>query len=504
MNVLFIYPDVLLHRLDWTGYFYTGIASLSATLKAVGHDTSLIHITKPTHRAEFVEDVRKAAPDLIGFSSTSPMFPLVRQYAAWIREAGMEVTTVCGGIHPTIAPEESIEAKGIDIICRGEGEGAMVDLVRCLESGQDFWDIQNLWIKNNGDIVKNPLRPRIENLDELPFPDRSIFNFQNLYSERTGKGTFMVSRGCPFNCTYCCNHVIRGVYGRGTVTTRFRSVDNVIAEIETVIGEYPFIKMLDFDDDILFLKRNWAKEFAIKYASRIRLPFVCNARANLIDREIVELLAEAGCRHIKLGVESGNEFISEVVLKRGQSNEEIRNAFALCKEAGLTTESFNMVGIPGDTPATILDTIKLNADIGTDRMQVSICQPFRGTKLADHALVQGFYEPGDLELDWFSPVLRLKTVSESQVQMFRDYFILLVWLYRTLGRIPGGGRFLIVASDRILSAKITAKVLNLAYIPMNHVYRRILLWKFALLGVRRKLSGRIRMVSPKRNRLREG
>jgi anaerobic magnesium-protoporphyrin IX monomethyl ester cyclase len=472
MKVTFIYPDLLLHRPDWGGYFYVGVASLSAVLKRHGYTVSLIHITRPIDKSDFIARVAKENPDLIGLSSTSPLFPFVKEYVSWLEESKMKVPTICGGIHPTIAPDETIEVRGIDMICRGEGEDAMLELCQRIERKADISDIRNLWIKKNDVITKNPLRPVLDDLDKLPFPDRSIFDYRNLYTEREGKLSFLVSRGCPYKCTYCCNHLISEIYGTKGKPIRFRSVDSIIAEIKEVVEHYPFLHTVNFDDDILFLRREWAEEFAEKYSKQINLPFICNARANLATEVLVSLLKKAGCCHVKFGLESGNEYISNKILNRHLTNEQVKKAFALCKKAGLTTESFNMVGIPYDTPSTILDTIKLNAAIGVDKMQVSVYQPYHATALANLCLEQGFIVPKELEPDWFSPTMELGTVSRSQVLMFRDYFKILVRYYQIIQRLRGRALEIAVKlSDKFFSSIVVSKLFNAAYIPMNSVLR---------------------------------
>jgi radical SAM superfamily enzyme YgiQ (UPF0313 family) len=444
--------------------------------------------------------VKKENPELIGFSSTSHMFPFIKKFAFWLVEAKIEVPTICGGIHPTIAPEETIGVEGIDMICLGEGETALAELCRKMERNEEISIIPNLWIKRDGTIIKNPLRPLLDNLDRLPFPDRNIFDYQNLYSEREGRGSFTVARGCPYNCTYCCNHLIRKIYKSKGKPVRFRSVDNVIAEIKEVVEHYQFIKTLIFDDDILFLKREWAEEFAEKYSQEIKLPFICNARANLTDKAMVYLLKRAGCYHVKFGLESGNEYICNEILNRQLSNEDVKKAFALCKKAGLISESFNMVGIPCETPSAILDTVKLNATIAVDKMQVSIYQPYKGTRLADLCKEQSFLVSRDLESDFFSPsILKLNTISPSQVLMFRDYFKILVRYYQVLQRLPDRiSNIFIRLSDRILSTLLVAKTLNLIGIPLNYLYRKMQLSRLRAKVARRKITSSLSLIATKK------
>ena len=476
MKITFVYPDLIPHVFDWPGYFHAGIGSLSSVLKQAGHQTSLIHVVQPIKQSEFIKRVKDENPDLIGFSSTSHMFPLVRELASWLIEAGIKVPTICGGIHPTIAPDDAIGTKGIDMICRGEGESPLLELCRKMENNEDISNIQNLWIKiSDGTIVKNPLRPLLKDLDSLPFPDRTIFSYQTLHSEREGRSTFMASRGCPYNCTYCCNHLLRKIYGSESKPIRFRSVDNLISEIKHVLEHYPFINTLAFDDDILFLNRKWSEEFSEKYSREIHLPFMCNARADVTDKTLVNLLKKAGCYYVKLGLESGNEEIRYNVLNRRMTSEQIVKAFSICKNAGLITHAYNIVGIPYETPAAILDTIKLNAAIGVDILHVSIYQPYPGTKLAETCREQNFLESKDLPQDFCSSsIVRLRTVSPSQVLMFRDYFKVIVRCYQLIQKLPRGiSKVLTKIIDSVFSFNPTSKVLNLIYIPLNYIHRRV-------------------------------
>jgi anaerobic magnesium-protoporphyrin IX monomethyl ester cyclase len=455
--------------MDWPGSYYIGIASLCSVLKQKGHHVSLIHVIRPISKDDFIKRIKDEDPDLIGFSSTSHHFSFVRKYASCLVEAKIRVPTIYGGIHPTIVPQKSIQIDGIDMICRGEGEAALTELCLRMENKEDTKDILNLWIKKNGNITINGLRPVLKNLDQLPFPDRGIFNYESLSDEREGNAVFLASRGCPFSCTYCSNHALKNIYGKGANLVRFRSVDNVIDELRQVIDKYPSIKTINFHDDILFLKKKWSEEFAEKYRREIGLPFICNARPDITDERVVELYKRAGCSHVKLGLESGNETIRFDVLNRHMTDDHIIKAHSLCKKAGLKTVSFNMLGMPCETPRTILDTIKLNASLGVDFMQVSIYQPYPGTALRELCLEKKILGSEDLGPSFLSStVLRLKNVSPSQILMFKNYFRLLRWWYRVLQNLPlKVSRISTLISDRILSSNLTSKLLNLLFIPLN-------------------------------------
>jgi len=503
LKVTFIYPDLVPHLHKWPGYFYMGIGLLSSVLKQAGHQTSLIHITQPIRQSDFIKRIRDEEPNLIGISSTSHMFPLVKKLASWLIEAKIEIPTICGGIHPTVAPEESIGTEGIDMICRGEGEAPLLELCQKMENKEDFSNIHNLWIRRDGTIVRNILRPLLEDLDLLPFPDRSIFSYPNLFNEREGQGSFLVGRGCPNNCTYCSNHLLRKILGSEGKPVRFRSVDNLLREIKQVREQYPFINTLIFDDDILFLYRKWSEEFAEKYRREINLPFACAIRPDMTDIVVVNLLKKAGCFFIKFGLESGNEEIRYKVLNRRMTNEQIIKAVTLCKETGLTTHTYNMVGIPYETPNTILDTIKLNAKLIVDRIWVSIYQPYPGTKLAELCKEKHFWGAKDLERDFFSSsILNLDTISPSKILMFRDYFRVLVWYYRMLQKLPAEiSKIFIRYSDKILSFDLTSKVLNLIYLPLNYLHKRLLVPTFKIHVVQCKVVHNLRKSNNHRTEL---
>ncbi len=419
MHVLFIYPDICIA----SGRFHEGIGYLSSVLKTEGHKTSLLHIEKELTKEELCARVDALHPDLIGFSATTNQYPYVQLYSRWIKETH-DIPLVCGGIHPTLCPEEVISDNSIDILCMGEGEYPLLELANKLEKGEDVFDIRNLWVKQ-GKVYRNPLRPLIENLDELPFPDRELFDYGSMLkefshrSEGLNVAEVMTGRGCPFNCTYCCNHALRKFYqGLGNYTRR-RSVDNVLAEIEQLIERYK-VNWLIFDDDTFTLQPKWIEEFCEKYRQRFSVPFQCNAFPTTLNGEIIQKLKQAGCERIAIGIESGNEWLRKEVLKRPISNEQIVKAFRSVAEAGIKTYSFNMVGFPHETPEMIEDTIKLNLLLDPDHIQTSIFYPYPGTQLYE-LCKENDWLGQDRKSSYFAEgtILNLPTLTQEQIT---DYY----------------------------------------------------------------------------------
>lgn len=457
MKITFVYPDLNTAYPKWSGYFYQGIASIAAVLKKAHHTVFLIHITDPNYSKEkFISAVRSKDPDLIAFSMTTLAFQFVKKLIQWLNDERIKAKIICGGVHPTISPEETIGHPGIDMICRGEGEKALARLCECLEKDKDVRNILNIWVKDNEKIYRNPLGP-LNNLDALPFADRTIFDYKNLVLERDGKGLFMASRGCPYRCSYCVNHTLHELYNSKSV--RFRSVDNVILEIKEAIYKYPFIKRIVFDDDILFLNKKWASEFTLKYPQEIGVPFMCNMRPNLVDEDLVRLMKKAGCDKVNFGLESGNDFIRNKILNRNLTRTQLMNAFHLCKKEGIQVRTFNMMGFPYETAYNVLETIKLNAEGGVDEVgQASIFYPFPHTKLYDLCRDKGFLKkhnrPEGAIYDYFSEsVMSLDTISKKQIIALHRNFNAMVKIYKAVFQLNNGlRRFFESIFDRIFSS----------------------------------------------------
>ncbi len=179
-----------------------------------GHHTAFMPLQEEVAQDVFLEKVRSQAPDLVGFSTMTNQWSIIRRYTKLIK-AGLGIPIIHGGIHVTVAPEASLACPEIDLICVGEGEYPILELITRLEKRQSYDDIQNLWIKKaDGQVIKNSLRPLIADLDTLPFAEREMFDYRRLLQENTMYATiFMAGRGCPFKCRYCVNHVLQNVAG---------------------------------------------------------------------------------------------------------------------------------------------------------------------------------------------------------------------------------------------------------------------------------------------------
>lgn len=460
MKITFIYPDVI-GSANYTGIYNLGIGLLSAVLKQAGFKTDLIHISQPITKGDFIKQLEQTEADIYAFSTTTPMFNFVSQWAGWIKEHDQNKLIIVGGAHAILNPEEIFKTKAVDFVCNGEGEYSLLELCNALNQKQPVNTIAGIWSRQDDKIVKTPNRPLISDLDQLPFADRTIFNHKQLMEGKEQMFFVMGSRGCPYNCPYCCNQSIRQSIADQQTWVRFRSVANLIAEIQSVLKLYPQTKFIGFYDDILALKKEWFAEFTEKYKNRIKLPFRCNMRANyLAKEEITKMMYEAGCCRVIIGLESGNEALRNGILQRNMPDQIILEAARLCKKYNIEFATFNMVGLPGEGAKEILDTVKLNARLKSDFTYTSIFYPFAKTAL--HALCEDKnlltdriitdYVEGSM-LDFDHPTI-------CRIIFVRNFFRPLMNLYRLIYKLPKSiQKIAEKIADVFLGSKITAVIL---------------------------------------------
>ena len=423
MNVLFVYP-VTPPNFDIFG-IQQGIASVSAVLKEAGHRTKL-YAHYEYHEDELDAVVEEFRPGLVGFYVTYPQSDLAMQMAARLhRTHGLPV--VFGGIWPTLSGEDAIACPDIIGLARGEAEKSFPKLVQKIEEGKPYTKLRGFWFRDNGKVIRNAEPPYVHDLDRLPFPDREIFKDQP-HMNALPYWEFIGVRGCPVGCTNCFHHSwMRNLHG-DTDYVRFKSVDYLEREIRDTIANYP-LKVepcIGFHDPTFTLEREWALD-ACRVLKDIGVPWWCNTRASHVDEELVHVMYDSGCFEIHIGIESGDPWIRNKVLKKDVQDDEIVDAFRWCKEAGMLTFGFNMLGLPYETEESMRKTVELNRRILPDTVFCSVFNPFPGTDLFDLVSEKGWLSDRKVR-SYFehTSVLDQPSVDASVVAHYHKFFRLMV------------------------------------------------------------------------------
>ena len=471
MRVLFVFPDMSSTVTNYTGVLSYGVGVLTALLRRDGHHVELLHLTHEFAREEFHERVRAANPDLVAISAISHYAQRIPIWARWAKSAS-SARVVVGGIHATYAPEEVVAEPAVDFVCIGEGEEAMVELCRALEDGKDPSNIQNLWARDGDQVIRNAPRAIWDDLDMLPDPDFSVFDFPNLYSVRQGTLNFLMSRGCAFRCTYCSAHTLMNVAPRKGKFWRFLSPVHAVNQIARLRERYlPDANLVSFGDAIFFPNRKWLAEFAPLYREQIGLPISCNMRADMVDEEVATTLAWMGVKVVRLGVESGNQHMTRDVLKRNLDVADIRAAYAMLRRAGIERWSYNIVGLPTETLPMALETVRLNAEIDPEIALCFLFYPYPGTELHRLSKEKGFLTGREFDHYKEGVAIQQPQFAEDDVLFVQRMFTNLIRLYRLARRLPGGlGTAAQDLLDRILASRLMPRR---ATIRAYETYRKL-------------------------------
>lgn len=438
MRILFVYTDINTMGFGGRSYHF-GIGILSSILKQKGHQTKLCYVrTKPKIKDIFKE-IKSFNPDIIAFTSDTTQIGYVKKILLAL--AGLkDIFTVLGGCHASLVPESLTQIIGLNAICLGEGEETLTELADSLKNAKRTDNIRGLWLKTKeGKIIKNPMRPFIANLDALPFSDYELFDYQKVIDSDFGRLSFMLSRGCPFNCTFCASPSL-GKLQEGNYV-RFMSTKRAVAELGYLKSRYSF-KTIFFADDIFTVNKDYVSAFCQEYKKRINLPFEANSRVETASEEIFKLLKDSGCFKVHMGVESGDELFRKETLNRKMSNEQIIDAFNCAKSAGLLTKSYNIVGFPQETLKIHQATIELNKRINPDGHVCYIFQPYPGTKLYElcknNSYIKKDYEKDRvisrrdtiLEMPDFPSKEIIRCQRNFSFQIYKSKSLQKAWIYK--------------------------------------------------------------------------
>lgn len=435
-KILFVYPNIRFdcYPIQRSVMPHLGLAVLSSCAKKIGAETALCDLT--TVPSAMWQDVfrarlQKETPDLVALTVTSMQWPFTAKLVEICKQFG--VTHVVGGAHPTDHPESTIETAGVLVV--GEGEGAMLDIVRAVAMARPLAGIANTWVRTAaGDLIKSERRRLIEDLDTLPFPDWRLFHTihhrfafdtesatDGVDAQPVTRATIEGSRGCPYKCTYCSNSGhLESYKGLGT-WRREKSPKRIIEELKTFREIYGELHRVHWVDEIFMTGMDRLREFCDLYKREIGVPFTIKERPELITEEKVKIMAGAGLSMISIGLESGDGRVREEVLNRKTKESTLQQAFSIPRKYGIKTHSFTMVGLPGQGIDSILKTWKFLRKIKPDSAQFTVFKPMRGTVLYDFCIRQGLYDPiHDTDAWDLSPVIKHDLMDDETIVRYRS------------------------------------------------------------------------------------
>lgn len=390
---------LLAAKMDFARFIPLGIAYIAAYCEREGHSVQVYDELPDSHKS-LTDTVKTFQPDVVGISCMTATYTKACQYAREIRSVSPSTPVVFGGVHPTVAVEDTMMNDFLDFVVCGEGEETFSEFLRVYGNGSNYSSIAGLAYKKDGKIFVNPKRNLIKEMDSLPMPARHLFpmdyyiqrwNWPRGYWNKTAN--MMSSRGCPYDCNFCGS---KSMFGR---TFRAFSTKKTVDEIEFLVKQYGF-ECISFSDDTFAINKKRAIEICNEVKRRnMKAVYRFQLRANTCDEDLIKELKDAGCIHIDIGAESGSDKILKQ-MKKGITVQQTRDAIATIKKYGIHTGVTFIIGSPGETMEDIDATRKLATEIDADYTQFFVMTPYPGTELYDYAKANNLL-PDTLTYDFF-------------------------------------------------------------------------------------------------------
>ncbi len=384
VDIVLVYPPTR-HKVAWL----FSLPCLGGYLKRKGYSVTVIDAPFLNMGVtETIQEIKRLDPMVIGISI--PLTDLVhegREFLKIVRRAFPKTVVLCGGIHPTLVPEDV--ALHCDAVVVGEGELATEEILLRLKEGKDFHDLPGLcYVGEHGTLAFTEPRQLAPNLDDLGAPDWSLIPFQN-WDKRTFlavRGDFTLpmytSRGCPFNCAFCANAKLSGR------RVRFRSVELVVDEMEKIVKDYG-VRSFFFEDEVFTLRPERVEQFCDELdRRRLNVTWTCQTRADCVHEESIARIRRSGCEQIGFGLESADPEILRIMRKE-LDLDKVREGVRLCRKHHLLVTLSFLVGVPGETVDSVRRTLRFLEECDPDFASCFCFVPYPGTDLFDAALAQG-------------------------------------------------------------------------------------------------------------------
>jgi anaerobic magnesium-protoporphyrin IX monomethyl ester cyclase len=407
-----------------------GLGYLAAALEKNGHEVNVIDAGVLNYGYEQIAaEIKRLAPDIVGITCVTPSYEKALDLTTRLKKE-LDSPILVGGPHVTALPKETMRNDCFDIAVLGEGDVTMVQLVETIENHGNLANVDGIAYRREGELIRTPPRPYVDDLDALPFPARHLLPELSMYKPTPSayrylpQATMITSRGCPYRCAFCDRSVFGNQY-------RARTAKNVVDEMELLMTEYG-AKEIRFWDDTFNVDQKRVVAICDEILSRnLDIAWTCLGRVNHMNESLLEPMAKAGCWQVDYGIESGNQKILNGITK-GQTLDMVRRVVNMTNKAGIRVRGFFMLGLPGDSEATISDTIKFAKSLDLTSAVFHITTPFPGTELFRIATDSGelrrvaSYDEYMLgfseDVPYVPSGLTAKRVQDFQSKAYREFY----------------------------------------------------------------------------------
>ena len=381
-DAVFIYPPIKFGVKESFTYPPMGIIYIATYAKKMGLTVKFIDsLIEGGTMEEIAQSIIRENPKFVCFSIMTCQVHTAMKLAARIKEVNKDIKIIFGGSHIASTKDELFQfTKDVDYLMYGEAEKSFYELYNA-KTEEDLSKISGLIYRSGDSIKTNPNVP-IQNLDELPFPDLSLTKlhaYNGYYVKSLPVATIMGTRGCPFRCTFCDQFATMGR------EFRFRSPKNIVDELEynnKTFGVRDFV----FKDSTFTCKKDWVYAICKEIIDRgLKINWSCNTRVSMVDAPLLKAMKDAGCYMIAFGIEAGTQHVLNM-MKKGTTVEQAYKTTSLCREAGIETTGYFMIGNPGEKEEDALKTIELAKEIDLDYATFGVTIAYPNTEIYFWAL----------------------------------------------------------------------------------------------------------------------
>jgi len=383
-----------------------GLAYIASVLKNAGFQVGFLdNQVLRLQGISLKKEIKKNNPDVVLLSAMTPQWQQIRELSKIIKDISAKIIVGVGGPHLTVYPKESLSDESFDFGVYGEGEKTVLEIMRNIQNGKGFDGIKGCIFRKNGQVMVNPPREEIDDLDALPFPAVGLLPFKDYFALSVKRPFFsmVTSRGCPYTCRFC----FQGYLGR----YRSRSPENVVEEMEQLVNKYNIREIIIFDETFAVETPRALAICELVRKKNLKFSWDLRTRVDLLNEELLISLKAAGCARLHLGIESGNEEVLSNMAK-GISIPQIIEKVDMAKRLGFQLRGYFMLGFPGEGRESISDTIRFAKSLPLDWASFTVTIGLPETYIYNESLKKGYFS-GDY---W-------REQSKGKAVSLKPYFI---------------------------------------------------------------------------------